>query len=33
MATETKPVIDKAALEAQREVKDNQVKTNQIVKK
>jgi len=34
---ETKPVekpkIDKAALETQREIKDRQVKTNEIVKK
>jgi len=37
MATETKPAekpkVDKAALEAQREIKERQVKTNEIVKK
>jgi hypothetical protein len=28
-----KPVVDKAALETQREIKERQVKTNEIVKK
>lgn len=37
MATETKPAekpkVDKAALDAQREIKERQVKTNETVKK
>jgi len=37
MATETKPAekpkVDKTALETQREIKERQIKTNEIVKK
>jgi hypothetical protein len=37
MATETKPAekpkVDKAALEVQHEIKERQIKTNEIVKK
>lgn len=37
MSNETKPVekpkVDKAALEAQREIKERQIKTQEIVKK